>query len=381
MEKKIKLLLVADTYHPKIDGTLRFMEEFIKRARKDFEVSLLVPNFNKYQDTKRKHFMRVSRFIKLSNYPSIRISIGNLFKIRRSIKDNDLVFIQGPALASYFAMFMSWFYKKKSVVYLHVITWELFEKFLPWPLNKIFYWTFRYITVTLFNMCDLVVVPYHDLQDELIKAGVRTDINVARLGVDIDKFTPKFDKIEAKKKLKINPNKKVIGYVGRVSKEKNVYTLVEAFQKLPNQQNLLLLIVGGGSEDMVEELKEIKNCQVTGFVHNVADYLQAMDIFVMPSLTETTSLATLEAMSTGLPVIATKVGFVKNYLTKNYNGEFFPRENPEILMLKMKKLLDDDTLSKRLSYHARKTVAYSFSWERSINKIKRILVKVFYDED
>ena len=45
MMQKPKLLLVADTYYPKVDGTLRFIEEFIKRAHRDFDLSLLVPDY------------------------------------------------------------------------------------------------------------------------------------------------------------------------------------------------------------------------------------------------------------------------------------------------------------------------------------------------
>ncbi|MBU1111248.1 MAG: glycosyltransferase family 4 protein, partial [Nanoarchaeota archaeon] len=109
-------------------------------------------------------------------------------------------------------------------------------------------------------------------------------------------------------------------------------------------------------------------------------YLQAMDIFVMPSLTETTSLATLEAMSSGLPVVATKVGFIKNYLVKDHNGEFFARRNSGMLSLKLERLLNDDELRKKLGANARKTVAYSLSWERSINKITKILTDCLYKE-
>ena len=103
-----------------------------------------------------------------------------------------------------------------------------------------------------------------------------------------------------------------------------------------------------------------------------------MDVFVMPSSTETTSLATLEAMSCGLPVIATKVGFIKSYLNKNHNGIFIPRDNPAVLALKIKMLLDDTSLCTQLGQNARKTIVYSFSWERSINRIRRILNEHFY---
>ena len=208
---------------------------------------------------------------------------------------------------------------------------------------------------------------------------MRTEITTARLGVDIDTFNPTADKRASKEKIHLNPEKKVIGYVGRISKEKNIQLLLEAFQKIEEQDNITLLMVGDGPERQTKELKALKNCKVTGFVHNVQDYLKAMDVFVMPSLTETTSLATLEAMSTGLPVIATRVGFIKSYIIKNHNGLFFPRNSAGMLSVKISKLLKDREYRERLGQNARKTVAYGFSWERSINRIKRILLKQYYN--
>ena len=150
---------------------------------------------------------------------------------------------------------------------------------------------------------------------------------------------------------------------------------MKAFKKLPNQSNLQLLMVGDGNPELVKKLKEMRNCKVTGFVNNVQEYLKAMDVFVMPSLTETTSLATLEAMSCGLPVIATKVGFIKSYLVKDHNGLFFPRNSSTMLAIKIEKLMKNPELMKTLGHNARKMVAYSFSWERSVNKMKRILLE------
>ena len=93
----------------------------------------------------------------------------------------------------------------------------------------------------------------------------------------------------------------------------------------------------------------------------------------MPSLTETTSLATLEAMASGLPILSTKVGFIQRYIIRNYNGLFFAKDNPPMLALKLEQLRKNQALREELGTNARKTSAYSFSWERSINRIIRIL--------
>ena len=371
-EKK-KLLLVADTYYPKVDGTLKFMEEFIKRSKNTFNISLLVP-FLGEKKGENVTYLDPSKRIILSGYPLMKISFKNFRKIKKSIKQADIVFIQGPALISYLSIYYAHKYKKQTIFYTHTIAWELFEKFAPPILNRFLYNIVKRFSIRSYNKCNKILVPYPDLKDNLRKEGVKSRMEVTKLGVDINLFTPVENKAYYKKKIDISPEKTVIGYVGRISKEKNVSIIRDAFRKLKIKNNLQLLLIGDGPSEQIKKFNTLKNCKITGFVKNVQDYLKATDIFIMPSLTETTSLATLEAMATGLPVITSKVGFIKNYVKKDYNGIFFPKNNSRILALKIEKLLDDEILQKKLGRNARKTVIYTFSWERSINKIKKSLL-------
>jgi glycosyltransferase involved in cell wall biosynthesis len=384
MKEKIKLLIAADTYYPKVDGTLRFMEEFMKRSINDFSISLLVPNLGskkKNPKVKKLTSLAISKVFKISGYPNIKLSLKNIKLIKKSIKEADTIFIQGPALISYLSIYYGHRLKKKTVFYVHVISWELFEKFLPPIINKLFLKIFHKISIIFYNLCDEIFVPYNELKEQLKDNGVKTKMSVARLGVDIEFFSPIIDKKEIRRKLKLPENKFIIGYVGRISKEKNTQVLFKAFKKLEDQENLHLLIVGDGPKDEKERFSILKNCTITGFVDNVYDYMKAMDVFVMPSLTETTSLATLEAMSSGLPVIVSKVGFMKSYIIKGYNGVFFPRNSPTILAMKIKKIRENPEFRNKLSQNSRKTIIYSFSWERSINKIKRLLTKLNFSNN
>lgn len=374
MAPKPKLLIVADTYYPQVDGILRFMEQFISRSRSAFDLQLLVPDFGQKKDSAITS-VALSRYVSLSGYHSMQLSRQNIYKIKTALQPADVVFIQGPALLSYLTMYYAPKFGKKTVVYLHVLPWELFAKFAPPILNKLLAFIVKKVSILLYNRCQEILVPYPELENYLCSQGVKTKITVARLGVDIDRFTPTDNKEEWKRKLGLPTRKKIIGYVGRISREKNIGILLEAFRKLPGQEEVFLLLVGDGPQQQKKVCTAMRNCRVTGFVEKVPDYLKAMDIFVMPSLTETTSLATLEAMASGLPVIATRIGFMQNYIIKGYNGTFFHRNNPLHLAAKIGQLLKEKKLRARLGRNARKTVAYSFSWERSINKIKRILAK------
>ncbi len=372
---KPKLLIVADTYYPKVDGILRFMNEFLSRCADTFSISLLVPYLGQKKGG-NVTYVFPSNLVSLSGYPNMKLSWANFQRIKDAVRKSDLIFIQGPAFISILAMYYGHKFNKKTISYIHVIGWTLFEKFLPSFIRHFFTLFFKRFSIMLYNLCDVIIVPYPSLKEYLHAEGVKANISVARLGVNIETFSMTSDKRKSKEKMGIPAHKKVIGYVGRISKEKNVQALLNAFKKL-HHKDVILLIVGDGPPEQKKPFLETQNCRVTGFVNNVEEYLKAMDIFVMPSHTETTSLATLEAMAAGLPVIVTKVGFMKSYITKDYNGIFAPRNSPAVLAAKIDKLLRNKDLQAQLGMNARKTIAYSFSWERSINKIKRILLNSY----
>jgi glycosyltransferase involved in cell wall biosynthesis len=374
--KKPKMLLVADTFHPKVDGTMIFMKEFMRKSQKTFDLSLLVPDLGKHE-SHNIIYVKTSKRISLSGYPLIKFSFKNLRIIKKSIKKSDIIFVQGPALLSYLSIYYGHRYNKTTIFYTHTIAWELFEKFAPPILNKFLNKIVKWFSIFSYNRCAEILVPYKKLQTYLKKLGVKSPVEVAKLGVDISKFSPTENKTYFKNKIGIPGSKKIIGYVGRMSKEKNAQILYEAFKRLDNQENLHLLMVGDGPEDQTSKFRKLKNCTVTGFRNDIESYVKAMDIFVMPSLTETTSLATLEAMATGIPVIVSKVGFIKDYVRKNHNGQFFPKNSSKILAIKLSKLLNDPEMREKLGKNARKTVIYSFSWERSINRIKRLILSKY----
>jgi len=84
----------------------------------------------------------------------------------------------------------------------------------------------------------------------------------------------------------------------------------------------------------------------------------------MPSLTETTCLSVLEAMSCQLAVVSTEVGFIKSYIRNGYNGLFFEKQNQYPLAKNIQRLISDTEFRKTLGVNARKTVIEQFSWTR-----------------
>ena len=81
----------------------------------------------------------------------------------------------------------------------------------------------------------------------------------------------------------------------------------------------------------------------------------------------------LEAMSCGLSVVSTEVGFIKNYIKNNINGIFFDKQNPYHLAKFIDKLIRDENMRIRLGENARKTVLERFSWDKTGEGIENAL--------
>jgi len=378
-EKK-KLLITTDTYYPKIDGVLVFLEKVVPPLTEEFDVTLAVPMFdkNKIKTLGKAKVIGfpLSKKLQIGGYRSVKVSRKNRKKLKQLVKETDLVWSQDLAFLGAFSIYYGKRYKKPVFNYVHQITWEQFVDILAIPslIKKVLSIGVRTLVDYLYRKCTVLMVPYKDLAIELEDKGVETEKVIIPLGVDTEQFKPPEDKYVAKQEIGFDPKTRVIGYVGRISKEKSLETLKKAYLRLRDEyKDIGLLIVGGGPEEEVKKLRNIPNVKITGFVKNVVPYLQAMDIFVMPSLTETTSLATLEAMACKLAVATTKVGYIKEYIIHKFNGLFFGKKNDYILRRRIELLLNDQGTRHLLGVHARKTVIQRFTWENTLTKIKKTL--------
>ena len=135
------------------------------------------------------------------------------------------------------------------------------------------------------------------------------------------------------------PGAVVLGTVGRMSGEKDQLTLLRAFARahaLRPQSMLRLVLVGDGPlkaeiERETHAARLDQQVWITGARGDIAEILRALDIFVLPSLGEGISNTILEAMASGLPVIATRVGGNPELVVENETGMLVPAADPEAM--------------------------------------------------
>nr|MCK4930266.1 glycosyltransferase [Nanoarchaeota archaeon] len=135
----------------------------------------------------------------------------------------------------------------------------------------------------------------------------------------------------------------------------------------------ILIVVGEGVESIKKKLASVTGVILPGSINDVVPYLQAMDVYCLTSLTETTSLTTLEAMSCGVPVIATKVGFVRDYIKPGINGLFFKEGNSYDLAKQIMFLRKQEVLKRKISLEARKIVEKEFNWDKTAKEIEETI--------
>lgn len=177
-------------------------------------------------------------------------------------------------------------------------------------------------------------------------------------GVDTDKFHPDLGARESLRGALGLHDKFVIGSVGRLVAVKDYGTLICAFASLlPSYPHCRLLLVGAGPEErnlkeLIKKLGVESEVAFLGRREDVAQLMNAFDLYAQVSLMEGLSNTVLEAMATGLPVVVTPVGGNTEIVSERQNGLFVTPGDENDLRDKLESLLKDDSLLKRMSQQA-----------------------------
>ena len=205
---------------------------------------------------------------------------------------------------------------------------------------------------------------------EAIAFGIPQErVHLIPNGVDADQFYPSAieEKLAARKALKLECQKMVL-FVGRLSPEKNLAGLIDAWNILANdvRANTLLVIIGNGPErsnieHKIELLGLEQSIYLAGNQSNVELWYRAADIYVICSFREGLSNSMLEALASGLPVISTRVSGSSILLDQEPSGFVVDIDNKIQFSEALTTLLSDSSLRSRMSKNARKIFELQFS--------------------
>ena len=197
-------------------------------------------------------------------------------------------------------------------------------------------------------------------------------------GVDIRRFDPRLADPLAKRAFGLPPWATVVGFMGRIVREKGVLELLDAMPRvLELVPNLHLLMAGDitdGERDrktrniirgLVEEKGLASRVVFTGFVEDVPKVMQAIDLFVLPSHREGMPRSLIEAMASGRPVVATNIRGCREEVVDELTGLLVPVEDSEALSDAIVRILLDPTLARLMGDEGRRRTEAMFD-ERDV---------------
>ncbi len=200
--------------------------------------------------------------------------------------------------------------------------------------------------------------------------GIHHKLQVILLGIK----TPHYETCEnARRILAPDATKRIwIGMVAELHNTKRVEDAIVAIKELKEFYPDILLLVAGEGEHRVFLEKEIdrygvsKHVKLLGFVTNVASYMKAFEVFLIPSRTEALGYVLLEAGHAGLPVVASRVGGIPEVIIDQKNGILITPEHPQQIITALSKLLDNRALGKDMGKSLARRIMHDFNFERMV---------------
>lgn len=229
----------------------------------------------------------------------------------------------------------------------------------------------RWTTRAIHNRADVNLCTSEAIRRELVEEGIER-VRVWPHGVDSELFGP--DKVSREWRERLSggePDKRILAFVGRLAPEKNIGKIRAVLERVPDTR---MAIIGDGPAREQTEREFAGTATVfTGLLggQDLAGALASADIFILPSTTETLGMATIEALASGIPVLAARSEVSEEVVGHGSDGLLFDPDSEESLVENARNILDDADLRERLSRHARAT-AEKRDWTAATRRLREL---------
>ena len=385
LNASVKVAIVTETYPPEVNGVASTVARFIKGlAEMGHDITLIRPRQGlKDKPKNESHFKEILTLgMPIPGYSSLRMGLPQknmLLKQWASDRPN-LVHIVTEGPLGWSALEAA---KKLNIpicsdfrTNFDAYSTHYGMSFLKNPIQRYL----RYFH----NNCNFTMVPTQDLKNQLLSNGFERLRIVAR-GIDTELFNPLKRSQELRDQWGIKDNQKVVLYVGRLASEKNLQVTVDTFKAmLQKDSNLKMVWVGDGPEKGSLKL----SCPNSIFAgvqtgEALAAHYASGDIFLFSSLSETFGNVTLEAMASGLAVLAYDYAAARQFIDHGANGFLANLNEANSFVAAGFALLKEDVNLENLRACARQTTL-EISWDQVTKKLENNyhdLIQNFYAKD
>jgi glycosyltransferase involved in cell wall biosynthesis len=359
----MKILIAADLNYPVINGVATFTRNLAKGlASRGHEVLVIAPSQTgkRYKEIDENHVVIRTASVPFPLYQNIRVSLSPMREVKKIINEfePDVIHIQMLMWIGQAAMKYGNKIGIPIVSTNHAMPENLMDNLkLLAPLARPINYMLRDYGRRFHSKADFVTMPTQSAIDMFrIAEKMTVPMKAVSNGIDLSRFTTAKAPASIYEKYNLPPNTPIITYVGRTDAEKHISVLVKAFYKVLKTEKAHLLIVGDGSDAdnlkwLVRELDIARSVTFAGRVpeEDLAPLHQVGAIFAMPSPMELQSIATLEAMASGKPVVAVNAGALKELCQDGINGYLCEQDDDDAVAGALTKILHDKDLHKKFS--------------------------------
>ncbi|MEM1513732.1 MAG: glycosyltransferase [Candidatus Thermoplasmatota archaeon] len=362
----MKIAWFTDTWLPTRDGVVTSLLSFKKEIeRKGNEIYIFAPGKENYEENdvfyyKSRPFKKYEnyRFVSLLSFFSKRTE-----KIIKRIEPG-VIHSHSPGFMGIHALIASYktgiplFFTYHTFIDDSIYLLTKDENFQNFAKKLLYLWLKYYM-----KRCSCIIAPSNYTARYINEKIIERSIEIIPTGIDIKRFS--------KLKNKKNKENKIILHVGRIVREKNIDLIIEAAPYILKKMDAIFLIVGEGParkeyEEKVKKKGLQNNFIFTGFIDDekLLEYYHSADVFVFPSLYETQGIVALEAMASGLPVVAARAKALPDFIKDGENGYLFnPYDAMEFAEKVIKAIEDKRIVEKGLKF------VKNFSIERMAEKL------------
>ncbi|MFA6554478.1 MAG: glycosyltransferase family 4 protein [Candidatus Paceibacterota bacterium] len=379
--KPRRILIFSLVYYPRLIGgaevAIKEITDRISPEDVEFDMVTLRKHSPAFERIGNVNIYRVgSKIFPFSKYLFIFLAYFKALELHKKNKYDAIWSI----MANY-AGFSALFFKKKNPKVPFILTLQEGDSFDHIRRRVgIFYPLFKMI----FERADHIQTISKYLANWAKDMGARCPVTVVPNAVDYELFSKDISVEEAsqlKNKLGKKEDDVFLITTSRLVIKNAVNDIIQALEYLPG--NIKFLILGTGYEEknlkkQVVDLKLEYRVKFLGFVPHaeMPKYLHISDVFIRPSLSEGFGNSFIEAMAVGIPVIATPVGGIVDFLKDGETGLLCEVNNPRSIAQKVDKIIKDRESREYIVRQAKEMVKKHYQWDTVVEKMKEIFLSV-----
>ncbi len=360
----MKILIAADLYWPTFNGVAAFSRNLARGlAERGHEVLVIAPSQvgKKHREQDGKYMIERTTSLPFPFYQNFRVSLTPQREVKKIISSfqPDVIHIQMVMGIGRATLQAGSKLHIPVVSTNHAMPENLLDNFrMLAPFARPFNAVLESYGARFHSSADYVTTPTQSAI-EMFKhkvKGIQVPIEAVSNGIDLSVFSPGEPLKRIYQKYHLPTDTPILLYVGRLDAEKHLSVLIRASAKVLQKRPLHVLIVGDGNERekliaLARELGIYGNVTFTGRVseEEKPELYRIGTVFGMPSPAELQSIVTLEAMATGLPIVAVNAGALGELCQDGQNGYLFKYDNDTMMAAAILKILKETTLRKKMS--------------------------------